>query len=141
MSIDLERLLPRTETARALTEAGFPITPATLATKATRGGDLLTGSLAADRSIDGATRFNGHTVAFRGRQPTRPKQRQLDALERRFSQAGDKLNCDLYQQTRRQRLLRAANCAGNENPWRVSKGRLAPALWLDPVLQPAPHRH
>jgi hypothetical protein len=87
-------------------------------------------------------RSNGRTVVFRGWQPTRPKQRQHDALERPvLPWAGDKLNRDLYyQQTRRQRLLSAASYAGNESPGRLSKGRLAPALWLDSVLQPAPHR-
>jgi hypothetical protein len=33
-----ETLLKRSETAEALTESGFPTSPATLATKATRGG-------------------------------------------------------------------------------------------------------
>jgi hypothetical protein len=33
-----DQLLPRVPTATALTEAGFPIAPATLATMATRGG-------------------------------------------------------------------------------------------------------
>ena len=33
-----DRLLPRLEAAEALTEAGYPISAATLATKATRGG-------------------------------------------------------------------------------------------------------
>ncbi len=32
-----DTLLPRAQAAQALTEAGFPISPATLATKATRG--------------------------------------------------------------------------------------------------------
>jgi hypothetical protein len=35
---DPEALLTRNQTADALTEAGFPISPATLSTKATRGG-------------------------------------------------------------------------------------------------------
>jgi hypothetical protein len=35
---DPEALLKRSETANALTESGFPTSPATLATKATRGG-------------------------------------------------------------------------------------------------------
>jgi hypothetical protein len=34
----LDALLPRVRTAEALTEAGFPVKPATLATMATRGG-------------------------------------------------------------------------------------------------------
>ena len=33
-----DALLSRADTAAALTEAGFPVSPATLATKATRGG-------------------------------------------------------------------------------------------------------
>lgn len=35
---DPETMLPRAEGAATLTEAGFPIAPATLATKASRGG-------------------------------------------------------------------------------------------------------
>ena len=35
---DEDRILTRTETASALTAAGYPIQPSTLATKATRGG-------------------------------------------------------------------------------------------------------
>jgi hypothetical protein len=35
---DPDALLTRSQTAAALTEAGFPTSPATLATKATRGG-------------------------------------------------------------------------------------------------------
>jgi hypothetical protein len=35
---DLDALLTRNQTAAALTEAGFPTSPATLSTKATRGG-------------------------------------------------------------------------------------------------------
>jgi hypothetical protein len=35
---DLNTLLTRDQTAKALTEAGYPVKPATLATKATRGG-------------------------------------------------------------------------------------------------------
>lgn len=38
---DPDRLLTRHATAAALTEAGFPTSPATLATKATRGGGPL----------------------------------------------------------------------------------------------------
>lgn len=38
MVLDEDKLLGRAETARALTEAGFRVSPATLATKATRGG-------------------------------------------------------------------------------------------------------
>jgi hypothetical protein len=38
MTIDEDALLGRADAAKALTEAGFPVSPATLATKATRGG-------------------------------------------------------------------------------------------------------
>jgi hypothetical protein len=38
MTIDEDALLGRADVAKALTEAGFPVSPATLATKATRGG-------------------------------------------------------------------------------------------------------
>jgi hypothetical protein len=38
MAIDEDALLGRADAAKALTEAGFPVSPATLATKATRGG-------------------------------------------------------------------------------------------------------
>jgi hypothetical protein len=38
IEIDEDALLGRTDAAKALTEAGFPVSPATLATKATRGG-------------------------------------------------------------------------------------------------------
>jgi hypothetical protein len=38
MVLDLEALLTRDATASALTAAGFPVAPKTLATKATRGG-------------------------------------------------------------------------------------------------------
>jgi hypothetical protein len=38
MTIDKGALLSRTDAAKALTDAGFPVSPATLATKATRGG-------------------------------------------------------------------------------------------------------
>jgi hypothetical protein len=38
MTIDENALLARADAAKALTAAGFPVSPATLATKATRGG-------------------------------------------------------------------------------------------------------
>lgn len=38
MTISPDTLLTRVKTAEALTAAGFPVSPATLATKATRGG-------------------------------------------------------------------------------------------------------
>jgi hypothetical protein len=38
MNSDLDALLTRNAVAAKLTEAGFPVRPATLATKATRGG-------------------------------------------------------------------------------------------------------
>jgi hypothetical protein len=38
MILDNDILLGRSDTARALSDAGFPVSPATLATKATRGG-------------------------------------------------------------------------------------------------------
>jgi len=38
MTIAVEKLLTRAQAAAALTESGFPTSPATLATKATRGG-------------------------------------------------------------------------------------------------------
>ena len=38
MTIDENALLGRADAAKALTAAGFPVSPATLATKATRGG-------------------------------------------------------------------------------------------------------
>jgi hypothetical protein len=38
MTIDEDALLGRADVAKALTAAGFPVSPATLATKATRGG-------------------------------------------------------------------------------------------------------
>jgi hypothetical protein len=38
MILDNDTLLGRCDTARALKDAGFPVSPATLATKATRGG-------------------------------------------------------------------------------------------------------
>jgi hypothetical protein len=38
MTIDENKLLGRADAAKALTAAGFPVSPATLATRATRGG-------------------------------------------------------------------------------------------------------
>jgi hypothetical protein len=38
MTLEDDALLARPDTARALTDAGFPVSPATLATYATRGG-------------------------------------------------------------------------------------------------------
>jgi hypothetical protein len=38
MSFEEDKLLGRADTAKALTDAGFRVSPATLATKATRGG-------------------------------------------------------------------------------------------------------
>ena len=41
-----DALLPRKDTAESLTAAGYPVKPATLATKATRGGVMMADSSA-----------------------------------------------------------------------------------------------
>jgi hypothetical protein len=57
---DPEMLLTREAMAQALTEAGFPISRATLATKASRGGGPPSESGAGSPFILGAAASNGH---------------------------------------------------------------------------------
>ena len=58
-----DALLTRSETAAALTAAGFPVRAATLATKATRGGGPAFRTLSVrSPSTDGVTRSLGHCL-------------------------------------------------------------------------------
>ena len=58
-----DTLLRRRDTAKALTDAGFPIAAPTLATKATRGGGPPYRRFGAVFSIGGATHWTGRDRA------------------------------------------------------------------------------
>ena len=60
---DVDTLLTRDQVAEALTDAGFPVRPKTLATKATRGGGRPFGVSVRSPSTDGVTLSRGRSPA------------------------------------------------------------------------------
>jgi hypothetical protein len=77
MCLTPETRLPRGQCAQALTQAGFPITPATLATKASRGGGP-------EYEVFGRTAFYVWGKAFRWAQDCA---RRHDAKPRAWTRA------------------------------------------------------